>query len=117
VTGRERSAAADIAVAGLALLAIAVALEVWTTAFRVPSYLMPAPSAVIVRLVRDAPVFASETLVTASPASASARAVPPVETSSKPRAARPRPTSTIPVLSETLSKALGIGMKVQYYLP
>lgn len=68
MTGRERSAAADIAVAGLALLAIAVALEVWTTAFRVPSYLMPAPSAVIVRLVRDAPVFASETLVTVSEA-------------------------------------------------
>src|SRR6185436_10573071 len=29
---------------------------------------------------------------------------------------RPRPRSTIPVLSETLSKALGIMGKVQYYL-
>src|SRR3954462_12290159 len=57
----------------------------------------------------------SDTLVTGSPASASARAVPPVDTSSKPRAIRPRPTSRIPVLSETLSRALGIRRKVQYY--
>ena len=57
----------------------------------------------------------ADTLVTARPASLSARAVPPVETSSKPRAARPRPRSTMPVLSETLSRALGIMREVQYY--
>src|SRR5262249_61444028 len=42
---------------------------------------------------------------------------PPVETSSKPRAARPRATSARPVLSETLSRALGMGTEVRYYLP
>src|SRR5262245_11273331 len=56
-----------------------------------------------------------ETEVTASPASMSMRAVPPVEINSKPRAASPRARSTIPVLSDTLSRALGINVKVQYY--
>jgi CspA family cold shock protein len=58
----------------------------------------------------------SDTFVTASPASPSVRAVPPVDTSSNPRATSPRPSSAIPVLSETLSKALGIQEEVRYYL-
>src|SRR5687767_4341325 len=57
----------------------------------------------------------SDTATTGRPASLRTRAVPPVETSSKPRAASPRPRSTIPVLSDTLSNALGINVKVQYY--
>src|SRR5437867_96685 len=57
----------------------------------------------------------SEMLVAASPASVNARAVPPVDTSSKRRAARPRAKSTIPVLSETLRRALGIIAEFQYY--
>src|SRR5262245_1670676 len=58
----------------------------------------------------------ADTLVTGRLASAKVRAVPPVETSSKPRATRPRPKSTRPDLSDTLSRALGIWEKVQYYL-
>jgi hypothetical protein len=58
----------------------------------------------------------SATVVTGRPTSVSARAVPPVETSVNPRATRPRPRSAMPVLSETLSRALGIIKKVQYHL-
>src|SRR5438045_629602 len=57
-----------------------------------------------------------ETLVTATPAVSRTRAVPPVDTISYPRAARARANSTIPVLSETLSRALGIKHEVRYYL-
>jgi len=39
-----------------------------------------------------------------------------VETSSNPRDTSPRPRSTIPVLSETLIRALGIKTAFQYYL-
>src|SRR5690349_16557523 len=67
-------------------------------------------------IISGKPVTA-ETLTTVRPAAASARAVPPVETSSKPRAASPRARSVMPVLSETLSKALGIREEVRYYLP
>ena len=42
---------------------------------------------------------------TGTPASSSWRAVPPVETISIPSSARPRANSTIPVLSETDSRA------------
>src|SRR5262245_55076396 len=66
-------------------------------------------------IISGKPVTA-DTLVTGRPASAKARAVPPVDTSSKPRATRPRPKSVSPVLFDTLSRALGIGTKVQYYL-
>src|SRR5262245_61702715 len=65
-------------------------------------------------IISGKPVM-SDTLVTARPASLRARAVPPVETISKPRATRPRPRSTMPVLSDTLSRALGIRTEVQYY--
>lgn len=68
MTGRPRSTVTDLAVAGLALLLIAAVLEVWTTAFRVPPYLVPAPSSVVARLVRDAGTFAVETGVTVSEA-------------------------------------------------
>src|SRR5438876_4109122 len=57
----------------------------------------------------------SETLMTARPAPVRVRAVPPVDTRSKPRRVRPCAKSSTPVLSETLSKALGIITKVQYH--
>src|SRR5437588_430985 len=47
----------------------------------------------------------SETWRTGIPASESSRAVPPVEIISIPRSARPRANSTIPVLSDTDSRA------------
>jgi len=50
----------------------------------------------------------SATSVTGSPASCRARAVPPVESSVQPRSSSARASSTTPVLSETLSSALGI---------
>src|SRR5262245_12295137 len=65
-------------------------------------------------IISGKPVM-SDTPATGSPASVSARAVPPVDTSSKPRATSPRPRSTMRVLLDTLSNALGIKGKVQYY--
>ena len=64
MTRRGRSAVLDVAVAALTLAAVALVLEAWTSAFRVPGYLVPAPSAVAARLARDATFFAGETTVT-----------------------------------------------------
>jgi NitT/TauT family transport system permease protein len=68
MNGRGRSTAADLAVAAVALLLIGAALEVWTSALRVPGYLVPAPSAVVARLARDWLIFLGETAVTVSEA-------------------------------------------------
>ncbi|MDO8506509.1 MAG: ABC transporter permease [Candidatus Limnocylindria bacterium] len=54
----------DLGIAALALLVIAVALEAWTSAFRIPGYLVPAPSAVVARFGTDWPLFLREALVT-----------------------------------------------------
>lgn len=59
-----RRALTDLGIAALALLVIAVALEAWTSAFRVPGYLVPAPSAVVARFGTDWPLFLREALVT-----------------------------------------------------
>ena len=48
----------DLGVALLAIAAIAVVLEVWSRAFQVPSYLLPAPSAVAARMATDAGLLA-----------------------------------------------------------
>src|SRR5580765_8680173 len=86
----------------------------WSRRARMPPWIAGCRVLTRPSIISGKPVT-SETGITARPASLSARAVPPVETSSKPRAARPRPRSTMPVLSETLSIALGIWVKVQYY--
>ena len=61
---RRHRALGDVVVAAIALLVVALVLEVWTTSLRVPGYLMPAPSAIGGRLVRDGGWFASEAAVT-----------------------------------------------------
>lgn len=60
----------DLAVAAVALALIAVVLEGWTSAFRVPGYLVPAPSAVAARLATDWPQLAREAGVTIMEATA-----------------------------------------------
>src|SRR5204863_7629416 len=60
----------DLAVALVAIAAIAVVLEIWTRAFRVPSYLLPAPSAVAARMATDAGLLAREGGITLSEAAA-----------------------------------------------
>lgn len=65
-----RRSLVDLAVAAAALAVIAIALELWTSAFRVPGYLVPAPSAVAARFARDWPLFAREALVTIAEAAA-----------------------------------------------
>src|SRR5438093_11977019 len=60
----------DLAVALAAIAAIAVVLEIWSRAFRVPSYLLPAPSAVAARMATDAGLLAREGGVTLSEAAA-----------------------------------------------
>ena len=59
-----RRTIADLGVALGAIAAIAVVLEVWTRVARVPSYLLPAPSAVAARMASDAGLFAREASVT-----------------------------------------------------
>jgi len=59
-----RRTLADLGIAALAIGIIAIALELWTSAFRVPGYLMPAPSAVAARFVSDLPFFLREAGVT-----------------------------------------------------
>lgn len=59
----------DIAIAAIAVGVIAVALEVWTSAFHVPGYLVPAPSAVAARFYADWPMFLREAAVTIAEAS------------------------------------------------
>src|SRR5207244_2822604 len=60
----------DLAVALLAIVGIAIVLEIWSRAFRVPSYLLPAPSAVAARMATDAGLLAREGGVTLSEAAA-----------------------------------------------
>lgn len=60
----------DVAVALGALALIGLALELWTRAAAVPAYLVPAPSAVLARLVGEPSFFASEALVTVGEAAA-----------------------------------------------
>jgi NitT/TauT family transport system permease protein len=70
VTRGPRSALLDIAVAAATVLVLAVVLEAWTAALRVPPYLFPAPSAVGARLLRDPLFFAGEASVTMAEATA-----------------------------------------------
>src|SRR5439155_14097625 len=63
VTGARR-ALLDLAVALAAIAVIAVALEVWTSVFHVPGYLVPAPSSVVARIVADWPMFLREAVIT-----------------------------------------------------
>src|SRR5581483_11313594 len=56
-------------IAGAAMGVIAIALEIWTAAFHVPGYLVPAPSAVGARLVADWAMFLREAAVTIAEAS------------------------------------------------
>lgn len=60
----------DLTVALVAIAGIALVLEVWTRAFRVPSYLLPAPSAVAARMVTDAGLLAREGSITLGEAAA-----------------------------------------------
>jgi ABC-type nitrate/sulfonate/bicarbonate transport system permease component len=60
----------DLAVALIAIAGIALVLEVWTRAFRVPSYLLPPPSAVAARMATDAGLLAREGSVTLGEAAA-----------------------------------------------
>ncbi|HZP96787.1 MAG TPA: ABC transporter permease [Candidatus Limnocylindria bacterium] len=59
----------DLLIAGAAMGVIAIALEIWTAAFHVPGYLVPAPSAVGARLVADWAMFLREAAVTIAEAS------------------------------------------------
>ncbi|MDQ2952731.1 MAG: ABC transporter permease [Chloroflexota bacterium] len=65
-----RRALTDLAIAAGAIALIAVAVELWTSAFHVPGYLVPAPSAVAAKLIGDAPFFLREAAVTIAEASA-----------------------------------------------
>jgi len=56
--------ATDLLIAALALAVLAGLLEIWVRVAAVPSYLFPAPSSVLVRLVEDPTFFALEAAVT-----------------------------------------------------
>src|SRR5205823_9937460 len=58
----------DLAVALVAIAGIALVLEVWTRVMSVPSYLLPAPSAVGARMGTDAGLLAREGGITLSEA-------------------------------------------------
>jgi ABC-type nitrate/sulfonate/bicarbonate transport system permease component len=60
----------DLAVAIGAIAAIAVVLEIWTRVMSVPSYLLPAPSAVAARMAADAGLLAREGGITLTEAAA-----------------------------------------------
>src|SRR2546425_84090 len=60
----------DLAVALLAIVGIAIVLELWSRAFRVPAYLLPAPSAVAARMATDAGLLAREGGITLGEAAA-----------------------------------------------
>src|SRR5438132_1486027 len=60
----------DLAVALVAIAGIALVLEVWTRVMSVPSYLLPAPSAVGARMAADAGLLAREGGITLSEAAA-----------------------------------------------
>jgi NitT/TauT family transport system permease protein len=59
-----RSTLLDIGVAAVTVILLALILEAWTAALRVPPYLFPAPSGVAARLLRDPLFFAGEASVT-----------------------------------------------------
>jgi NitT/TauT family transport system permease protein len=59
-----RRTVVDLGIAAIAIGIIAVALELWTSAFHVPGYLMPAPSAVAARFAGDPSFFLREASVT-----------------------------------------------------
>lgn len=54
----------DVLLASAAIVVVAIALEIWTAALRVPGYLVPAPSAVAARFFADWPTFLREASVT-----------------------------------------------------
>ena len=60
----------DLSVALVAIAAIALVLEVWARAFNVPSYLLPAPTAVAARMATDAGLLAREGSITLGEAAA-----------------------------------------------
>lgn len=60
----------DLSVALAAIAGIALVLELWTRALRVPSYLLPAPSAVVARMATDAGLLAREGSITLGEAAA-----------------------------------------------
>ncbi len=60
----------ELGVAVVAIAVVAVALELWTRAFAVPGYLVPAPSAVLAKFASDWPAFGREALVTITEAAA-----------------------------------------------
>jgi NitT/TauT family transport system permease protein len=60
----------DLGVAAVAIAIIAIALEIWTRAFAVPGYLVPAPTAVAARFASDWPSLSREALVTIAEAAA-----------------------------------------------
>ena len=60
----------DLGVALLAIAAIALILEVWSRALNVPSYPLPAPSAVAARMAADAGLLVREGGITLSEAAA-----------------------------------------------
>ena len=62
MTGRRT--VVDLAAAFAAVAGIAVILEIWTRSLQVPSYLLPAPSAVIARMATDAGLLAREGSIT-----------------------------------------------------
>lgn len=66
----SRRTLTDLGVALAAIALVAVALELWTRAFHVPGYLVPAPSAVAAKLAGDAPFFLREAAVTIAEAAA-----------------------------------------------
>jgi len=59
----------DLGVALAALALVALALEIWTSAFRVPPYLVPSPSSIALRLWTDSAMFAREAAITVGEAS------------------------------------------------
>lgn len=69
MTALPRRTFVDLGVALAALGILALALEIWTTAFRVPSYLVPSPSSIAARLWTDAGMFAREAAITIGEAS------------------------------------------------
>ena len=60
----------DFGVAAVAIVVVAVALEIGTRAFAVPGYLVPAPTAVAARIASDWPGLSREALVTIAEAAA-----------------------------------------------
>jgi NitT/TauT family transport system permease protein len=59
----------DLGVALAALALVALALEIWTSVFHVPPYLVPSPSSIAARLWSDAAMFGREAAITVGEAS------------------------------------------------